>query len=74
MIERINMVGVTRLELVTSSLSVKCSNQLSYTPNKKNDNLARIEGIEPSLEVLETPVLPLNYIRKIGQLIKLSNF
>ena len=27
-----NFVGVIRLELMTSSLSVKCSNHLSYTP------------------------------------------
>ena len=27
-----NLVGVIRLELMTSSLSVKCSNHLSYTP------------------------------------------
>ena len=29
------MVGVTGLEPVTSSLSVKCSNQLSYTPKSQ---------------------------------------
>ena len=26
---------------------------------------ARVEGVEPSLKVLETSVLPLNYTRKI---------
>ena len=31
-IGRLRLVGVTGFEPVTSSLSVKCSNQLSYTP------------------------------------------
>ena len=52
-----NMVGLSGLEPPTSRLSGVRSNQLSYRPIYFTGAV----GIEPTLEVLETSVLPLNY-------------
>ena len=53
------MVGLNGLEPSTSRLSGVRSNQLSYRPIYFTG-----VGIEPTLEVLETSVLPLNYAPK----------
>ena len=55
-----NMVGLSGLEPPTSRLSGVRSNQLSYRPIYFTGAV----GIEPTLEVLETSVLPLNYAPK----------
>src|SRR5512133_1238024 len=34
-VRQLDAVGLNRVELLTPSLSEKCSNQLSYRPNKK---------------------------------------
>ncbi len=54
------MVGLNGLEPSTSRLSGVRSNQLSYRPIYFTGAV----GIEPTLEVLETSVLPLNYAPK----------
>ena len=55
------MVGLNGLEPSTSRLSGVRSNQLSYRPIYF---ITGAVGIEPTLEVLETSVLPLNYAPK----------
>ena len=55
------MVGLNGLEPSTSRLSGVRSNQLSYRPIYF---ITGAVGIEPTLEVLETSVLPLNYASK----------
>ena len=53
-------MGLNGLEPSTSRLSGVRSNQLSYRPIYFTGAV----GIEPTLEVLETSVLPLNYAPK----------
>ena len=54
------MVVSAGIEPATQEVSVLCSTKLSY------ETMARTEGVEPTSTVLETVVLPLNYIRISG--------
>ena len=50
------MVVSAGIEPAASPLSGVCSNHLSY------ETMAQTEGVEPTLTVLETVALPLNYV------------
>lgn len=52
----LKMVVSAGIEPATSLLSGVCSNRLSY------ETMAQTEGVEPTLTVLETVALPLNYV------------
>ena len=51
-----------RIELTNAGATIRCVNHFATIA------MAGVAGIEPTLTVLETAVLPLNYTRILGRL------
>ena len=56
-----NMGRSMGIEPTSVGATIRCVNHFATTAIIKDKNMAGAVGIEPTLEVLETSVLPLNY-------------